>query len=792
MNSAEANPPKVQNLLRSVVEREQVEDNLRYALAASIAGLFNACVAVFAFWSQAVVIPLLVWFAAILLGAGLRIVNLRQHRALSAADGGSVQEVRKQRRLIEVIALYNGTCWALGAVFMASVATPAQYVLLIILCSGMMGASVTTYTSMARGAVLFIAPLTIGSLAVLTVGPNAPTLAGSILLACYFLLLTRASFSRQALFIERIKAREELRESGETVKLLLNDFEAQASDWLWEIDSEGSIIKASPRFAEAAGRAQEVLEGTDFCALFEESGEREILSDHIASHYGFRNITLRLQVDGDARWWTLSAQPTQAGGIRGVASDVSAQKQAEERVSYMAHYDGLTGLANRFQFNETLSRELKRHPSEGGVAVLYLDLDSFKTVNDTLGHPTGDKLLCEIARRISLAADEDEVVARFGGDEFAILVSGIGAQVRAEQIAKKAIVAVAEPVDIEGVQMIISTTIGISVSTADENSAAHVMKCADLALYAAKAAGKNQYALFEQGMDHAAEERRQLEMDIRSAVVAGEFELYYQPQIKIETGETASYEALIRWNHPTRGVVMPDEFVPLAEETGLIVPIGEWVLREACEEAAKWPDHLRVSVNLSPVQMRSSSLVSKIFAALAASGLEPSRLELEITENILLHDSETNLATLFKLHDFGIRIALDDFGTGYSSLNYLRSFPFDKIKIDKCFINELDDRPDSLAIVRAVTSLADSLGIETTAEGVEQQGQLEKLRLEGCTEAQGYLFSKPYNPREFSDMRSADETIDKKANIARMRTRLTDAPKAKAQGSAASRDKKAG
>ena len=748
--------------LKNVFEREQVEDNLRYAMAASIAGMFNATVALIAFWSAAYAPALIGWYLAVALGATLRAFNLRSHKRM-VAEAGETNDAKlprdaisKQRRMIEFIAFYNGACWGLGAVLMAFIASPMQYVLLIILCSGMMGASVTTYTSMARAAVLFITPLTIGSLMVLVIGTNAPTVMGSVLLGCYFLLLVKASFARQERFLARVKAREELRETSETVKLLLNDFEAQASDWLWEVDASGKIAEPSARFAEAAGRAHEVLEGSNIADLFEVSSERSTLIDHIESQYGFRNLTLRLDLGGDARWWTLSAQPSASGGMRGVASDVSAQKVAEERVSYMAHYDGLTGLANRFQFNEALGFELSRRNETGGAAILYLDLDSFKGVNDTLGHPMGDKLLCEMAQRIARVCEEEHMVARFGGDEFAVLLSGMGAAARAEGVAKKILASVAEPVKIDNSQMVVTTTIGISTSGADVQTAADLIQRADLALYAAKETGKNCYMFFEPGMDHAAQERRQIEMDMREAIRNGEFELHYQPQVKIETGKTVAYEALIRWNHPTRGVVMPDEFVPIAEDTGLIVPIGEWVLREACNAAAQWPEDLRVSVNLSPIQMRSSNLVTAIFGALAVSGLDPRRLELEITENVLLHDSETNMATLHKLHDFGIRIALDDFGTGYSSLNYLRSFPFDKIKIDKCFINDIGDSSDSLAIVKAVTGLAQSMGIETTAEGVELQDQLERLKFEGCTEAQGYLFSRPQNPEQFSDMRSGN------------------------------------
>jgi len=482
-----------------------------------------------------------------------------------------------------------------------------------------------------------------------------------------------------------------------------------------------------------------------------------MLNEHIHGAFRFRNLTLKLVIDGAPRWWTLSGQPTADGGMHGVASDVTAQKRAEERVSYMAHYDGLTDLANRFLFNDTLRRALKRRSKDGQVAVLCLDLDSFKSVNDSLGHPIGDKLLCEIARRIENVVRGADLVARLGGDEFAILLRGENASARAERIAERIIEHVGEPCLIDERQVITSCSIGIACSASESVDPTVLMTHADLALYTAKENGRNRFAFFEPGMDKTAKERRELEMDLRAAISLNEFELHFQPLVNIGTGQTVSYEALIRWNHSTRGVVMPDDFIPIAEESGLIVQLGEWVIRNATQEVAKWPEHLHVSVNLSPAQMRSTNLIPTVFGAVAHAGIDPQRLELEITENVLLHDSAVNIATLHKLRDLGVRISLDDFGTGYSSLNYLRSFPFDKIKIDKCFVSGLDDNPDCQAIVRAVTGLASNLGMVTTAEGVEDERQLELLRREGCTEAQGYLFARPGQSSQFTDLRVKPE-----------------------------------
>ena len=540
------------------------------------------------------------------------------------------------------------------------------------------------------------------------------------------------------------------------MQLLLNDYESQSSDWLWTVDRAGRIITPCARFAEVSGRARELLAGMKLVDLFDDSPERDSLIDHLQGDYFFRDLTLCVTVAGAPHWWTLSAQPRADGGMRGMAADVTAQKRAEARVSYMAHYDGLTGLANRFLFNDALSRAVDKRADGGKSAVLCLDLDQFKAVNDTLGHPVGDKLLCEVARRIEQCVDDDDLIARLGGDEFAVLIKNAHDITAIEERATRVIETLRQPMILDEMQVMTSASVGIAVSESGEMDAAELLKRADLALYSAKTNGRNRFAHFESGMDEAARERRELEMDLRAALIHNEFELHYQPLINVETGEVASYEALVRWNHPTRGVVMPTVFIPIAEETGLIVQIGEWVIRHAMHEVAKWPHHLRVSINLSPAQMRCPSLISMMISSIAHAGIDASRIEMEITETVLMHDTDVNIAILHKLRDIGVRISLDDFGTGYSSLNYLRSFPFDKIKIDRCFVDHIDEREDCRAIVRAVTGLATSLGMTTTAEGVETQQQMDRLRTEGCTEVQGYLFSKPARSAEFSNLRNVE------------------------------------
>ncbi|HWL03970.1 MAG TPA: EAL domain-containing protein [Xanthobacteraceae bacterium] len=424
--------------------------------------------------------------------------------------------------------------------------------------------------------------------------------------------------------------------------------------------------------------------------------------------------------------------------------DVTDRRQAEARIAHMAHHDALTGLPNRVLFRERLDEALSRVRRHSEMlAVLCLDLDHFKSVNDTLGHPIGDLLLKAVARRLETCLREVDIVARLGGDEFAIIQStGKGPQ-EASRLASRLVEEVSKPYDLDGHQVVIGVSIGIATAPSDGNTPDILLKNADMALYRAKADGRRTFCFFEPEMDARLQARRLLELDLRRALAAGEFELFYQPLVNVNSNAITGFEALLRWRHPQRGMVSPAEFIPLAEEIGLIVPLGEWVLRQACAQAATWPDTLSIAVNLSPVQFRSSNLVPAVVSALANSGLPAGRLELEITESVLLQESEGNLATLHQLRALGAHIAMDDFGTGYSSLGYLRSFPFDKIKIDQTFVRELDNNPDCIAIISAVTGLGARLGIRTLAEGVETQEQLEQLRAEGCTEVQGYLFSEP-------------------------------------------------
>jgi diguanylate cyclase (GGDEF)-like protein len=417
--------------------------------------------------------------------------------------------------------------------------------------------------------------------------------------------------------------------------------------------------------------------------------------------------------------------------------------QQTRKIVHMARNDALTELPNRVAFHEAMYHAATRAARGEAFAVLCLDLDRFKQVNDTLGHPVGDALLRAVAGRLGSLARDVDTVARLGGDEFAVVQANVAGPNAAALLAQRIIDDLRAPYDVLGHRIVIGATVGIALGGPEARDVDTLVRNADLALYRAKQEGRGMYRFFEPDMDARAQARRQLEMDLRGAIERHEFELHYQPLMSVSDRRVAAFEALIRWRHPTRGLVPPDAFIPLAEEIGLIVPIGAWVLRAACAEAAGWPDPVNVAVNLSAVQFVRADVARQVAIALDESGLSPARLEVEITETALLNDSAATLATLHALRALGVRIAMDDFGTGYSSLSYLRSFPFDKLKIDRSFIRDLGETGESAAIVRAIASMGRSLGIATTAEGVENEQQMAQLVRDGCTELQGFYFGRP-------------------------------------------------
>ncbi len=532
-------------------------------------------------------------------------------------------------------------------------------------------------------------------------------------------------------------------------QLLLDMVLNNMSQGVLMFDSESRLVFCNQRYIEMYGLSPEsakpgctlrdLLDHRIAVRSFSDDAEEYIvkLLDDIAAGKTSNNII----ATGDGRVFSIVSKPIAGGGWLATHEDITERQRAEERIAHMAGHDALTDLPNRVLLRGRLEHELKRVKRGECLAVLCLDLDHFKSVNDTLGHPIGDELLKVVADRLRGCTREPDTIARLGGDEFAIIMTAMQQPTDAAALAMRVRDSTTKPYQLDGHQIVVDISIGISVAPIDATEPDQLLKNADMALYGAKADGRGTYRFFEPEMDARMKARRALEMDLRNALVNKEFELYYQPLVNLQNNEISAFEALLRWNHPTRGMIPPAEVIPVAEETGLIIPLGEWVLRKACEETANWPDDVKVAVNLSPAQLKSRNLVQTVMSALAASGMAANRLQLEVTESVLMQNTFGTLATLHELRQLGVQIAMDDFGTGYSSLSYLRSFPFDKIKIDQSFIRDLSNGTEPLAIVHAVAGLAKCLNMISTAEGVETRQQLETLQAVGCTEMQGYLFS---------------------------------------------------
>jgi diguanylate cyclase (GGDEF)-like protein len=577
-------------------------------------------------------------------------------------------------------------------------------------------------------------------------------LAGAVCAAVLVVLLLRV-FGKQIARLEQSEAALAGQNAAlETSRLQFHAALENVSHGIAFYDGDARMVVCNRRYGEIYRLSPDhTLPGTPFSDIVkyrEEAGTLVVLTSEAylarreAAHRDAVpfDITDELQ---DGRAILMRYQPMPDGGWVATHEDITERQRAAQGLAFLAHHDALTELPNRALFQERLSEAIAMTRTGVHCALLCLDLDRFKVINDTLGHPTGDELLCAVAGRLSSIIREADTVARLGGDEFAIVQTGLTSAKQAAQIADRIIAAVRQPYDIGGHRIAVGVSIGIAMTPADGTTPETLLKKADIALYLAKAEGRGTWRFFQPEMDARAQELRLVEMDLRNASPTEDFALHYQPIIDVRSGRVTGFEALIRWNHPHRGLVSPADFILLAEETGLIMPIGEWALQAACAAAAKWPEDVDVAVNISPVQFNDGRLADVVQEVLAASGLAPGRLVMEVTESVLLQNSADRLAVLHRLREMGIRIALDDFGTGYSSLSYLRSFPFDKIKIDQSFIRDLGSNRDSMVIVEAVIGLARGLGMTTVAEGVETAQQLATLADAGCTRVQGYLFSRP-------------------------------------------------
>jgi diguanylate cyclase (GGDEF)-like protein/PAS domain S-box-containing protein len=572
-----------------------------------------------------------------------------------------------------------------------------------------------------------------------------------------FLLCLGVARSRQFLFAAR--QRLALEWQAEKARRFVADFEASGRGWFWETNADGALTYVSEPLASHLGLGAAELIGRrfeDVLLLDSADGDdsRRTLGFHLSARFPFSDAVVRAPT-GDDVWWALSGSPNFDAygrflGFRGLGSNLSEQRRNEAEASKLARYDSLTNLPNRAMMRSMLDQALANADARRrGCALMIIDLDRFKQVNDTLGHPVGDKLLKKVAARLTEVLGEDGQVGRLGGDEFEAILPGIEEEGRLSELAKRLIEQVSRPYKIEGHEVRIGTSVGIAVAVPGKTLAEGLIKDADVALYAAKADGRGTFRFFAQEMHALATERQALEKDLREALVNDQLTLVYQPIVDSVSEEVVAFEALLRWHHPARGLLPPALVIPLAEETGLMPRIGDWVLRTACAEAAKWPRHIRVAINLSPVQFADPALAATVTGTLAASQLDPERLELEINEAVFLADRKVTEATLTGLRGLGVRLALDNFGTGHSGLGHLRDAPLDKIKIDQSFVRGAT-APGSRngAIVRAIVVLAESLGMDTTAEGAETIEELSLIRRLGCSQVQGFIFARPMPAEE--------------------------------------------
>ena len=535
---------------------------------------------------------------------------------------------------------------------------------------------------------------------------------------------------------------------------ILTEYEETRQGWFWETDRRALLTYVSEPVAQALGAEPGALIGEPLIKLFAVDAEGEegvrALDFHLSMRTAFHEVALRAAIEGEERWWALSGRPVLGEddsflGFRGSGTDLTERKRSQERAARLAHFDSLTDLANRFQMTQKLEAILASPQVERrACAVLLLDLDRFKQVNDTMGHPAGDALLQHVARRLERAVGKSGLVGRLGGDEFEVIIPRAARREDIACLSEEIIKSLSQPYSIEGQNVNIGVSIGIALAPHDGVASDNLIRNADLALYAAKDAGRARYHFFSEDLHAEAEARARLEIDLREAISCGDLQLFYQPVVNLSTESISSFEALLRWHHQEKGWMPTHKFIETAEYTGLISVIGEWALRTACEQLAQWPEQVRVSVNVSPLQFANPQLPSIVTSAITSAGIDPARLELEITESVYLNDDAGTDEMFARLKAIGVRLALDDFGTGFSSLGYLKKAPFDRIKIDQSFVRGASEEGNrNRAIIASIANLSQALGMDTTAEGVETLAELDLVRSLGCSHVQGFIYDKP-------------------------------------------------
>ncbi len=726
-------------------------------------------------------------FPALLLwGLLLIVLVLLGARPWLAQLRGRGHEQASHRALQKAVnhASVLGLLWGSMPLLAAANPSPLLTLIMSVVVIGMLCAGGFALSSVPKAAIVYTFLVGLGCGLGIFRNPLLARWEIALLLLVYCLVVTAAIITSARTFGARLRAEAEAARQQQLISLLLNDFEAHASDWLWELDDQGYLHQPSLKLAQLWGVPLITLRTTPLVQIFrqyapldaEELAEAEATLEQLELRFShnqsFRNLVIPLQVKGKTRWWRLTAKPLNnkeghQPSWRGVGAEATDARKAEREMNRLANCDALTGLANRHQFNRRLAELASSlRADDKRFALLFLDLDNFKHVNDSLGHGVGDRVLQMLAQRLHKSLRQGDLLARLGGDEFALISLGDDAVRNAGQIAQRLLECFVEPCNIDGLNLQLGCSLGIVLAPEHSDQPEVLLKYADMALYAAKAAGRNTFQFYQEGMAVTAQRRLTMLNDMRRALEAvpsirelsggikqnfrwpealqlPQFELYYQPQICLEGDRIIGFEALIRWHHPERGQIPPAEFIPIAEESNMILPLGVWVLMEACRQAALWPDNWRVAVNISASQFSHGNLVQLVQRALCQYGLAPERLELEITESLLIQDAQSTRKTLSELQQLGVRVALDDFGTGYSSLAYLRNFPLTQLKIDRSFVSALKQDESARAIVSAILQLSRALNLETLAEGIESEQEISILRQMGCGLGQGFLFAKP-------------------------------------------------
>ena len=651
--------------------------------------------------------------------------------------------------------IFNALVWVVPMALFAPYGDTMARLELWAICAMLMTASAVMLPAVPLGNLMFAGIVGAAALASFLFSGSFEMVIVSVL---FIAVVVRGAIENARSFLTARVAEAGMAERNEVVSLLLKEFEEGEADWLWQIDTSRRVRSVSPRFAYALGLSPDEIDGQSFIQLIAgsawETGQfpssLHDLAERLKRRESFSNLLVRVTIGGDQRWWELSGTPKldehgNFDGFRGVGSDVTEQRESSEKIAHMARYDTLTGLPNRMMVTEALG-EAMRYADKWRTrcAFLMIDLDRFKAVNDTLGHLVGDQLLARVSERLKAIISENELCGRLGGDEFAIVVRDASDHTRVQRVARAVIEALSRPYEVDHHTLYIGASVGSAIGPRDGTTVETLMRNADLALYRSKEEGGGQHFGYEPELHAHAEERRKLEMSLRRALERSEFVLNYQPVVDTRDESIVSFEALLRWNSEEHGMVSPAKFIPLAEDTRQIVPIGEWVLREACREAAAWPGNVKVAVNVSGEQLLDTGFVGSVVGALSASGLAPQRLEIEVTESIFVRDATTARAALEQIMALGCGIALDDFGTGYSSLAYIRNLRFSTIKVDRSFVQgAATGSRESLAIIRAVVAMAESLEMSTTAEGVETEAELRMVRELGCRKIQGYYYGRP-------------------------------------------------